>query len=95
MSFRAHTELERLEIIERITSVIELMAVQRQYLIRLEAELMQGVWQSDIDWAGMPLPEPACYLCTSRAFGRKCSLSHEYGTVCLEYQHFSRRVSRL
>lgn len=89
MSFRPCTEQERLEILGRIRSAREVMANRQGYISKLELELEQGVWQSDINWANVPLPEPDCYLCVNKGVLAACSLSHEYGVVCSDYRHFS------
>ena len=90
MSYRAYTEQERLDIIERIKSVKECLVAQQRCLAVLESNLNQGVWQSDMDYASMPLPKPSCYICVNRvAVLNGCSLSHEYGIACSDYRHFS------
>ncbi len=90
MSFKPYSTAERARLEKLITDNEKVTALAQSCISSWKAELEQGQWCYDTDWASIPLPEPDCYLCAFRVpVLDRCSKNGQYGTVCLEYKHFT------
>jgi hypothetical protein len=92
MHYVPWSEAEATEFKKKIDAVEKDISSRQRYLTNLKERLGMGKPTLDVDFSGMPWPEPNCYYCVNTPGSSICLKHHKYGSVCEEYKHWKDKV---